>query len=364
MSKKINYCGLNNLGNTCFMNTFLQCLMSIDDMNDYFLSKEYIEDLSKRIKYNMKHSKIGITDNALLIRAYGNMLVDLMRQNVTVYDPKTFHMQFQKINTHFQGFQQQDCVEALTMVLDAFHESTKYDIQISVSGDAENDMDRLMISYAESMKVLYKDNYSKFYELFNAEIRQCIVCKEDDRNNEILSSRFDPYTMTLLDIPKDAETIYDCLDEFFGDESLDEDNLYYDEKTKRKVKADIQKKYIHLPEYLIISFKRFKQNQMGFFRKNNQAICIPFGEDLLDLSEYTEGYEKDVSNYDLHCIGLHSGNMNGGHYYAYCKNPSNGKFYEYNDSSVTLIDLEEKKDIIHTNGYLFIYKKYYGEIQE
>lgn len=365
MSLKINHCGLNNRGNTCFMNTFLQCLMCIDEINQYFLSKEYIEDLSRRIKHNMKSGNEYISINNLLTRAYGSMLVELSKEPFSVYDPKTFHEIFQRINSHFEGFQQHDCVEAFTMVLDAFHESTKYNLDITLSGNPENEMDKLMISYGESIKVLYKDNYSKFYELFNAEVRQCILCKEDDRNDEILSTRIDPYTMTLIDIPDEADTIYDCLDDFFGDESLDEDNLYYDEKSKMKVKADIRKKYIHLPEYLIISLKRFKQNNMGFFfKKNNRSIQLPFGEDLLDISEYTEGYEKDCAHYDLHAIGIHSGGMSGGHYYAYCKNPQNGKFYEYDDSSVTLIDLEEHKDTIFTKGYLFIYKKYIGEVQE
>ncbi len=362
MSKKINHCGLKNRGNTCFMNTFLQCLMSIPELNSYFLSDEYMSDFSRRVKRVMEDQRESDVKNLLITREYGNMLQELHQNKVEIFDPKAFHEFFQKLHPQFQGLHQQDSTEALTLVLDAFHESLKHKLRISYKGSGETPDDFLMISYVNSIRETYKTNYSKIYDLFNADIMQTVICKEHGRDGEELSRRFEPYMMTLLEIPHGATDLYDCFEEFFCDESLDEENLYFDEKSKSRVKSDIRKRLIHTPEYLIIALKRFKQYMGGHYQKNSTPIALPYGNDLLDLSEYTVGYDKDEAVYDLHAIGLHSGDMGGGHYYAYCKNPDNDKFYEYNDRDVSEIRLKERESDIYRQGYLFIYKKYTEEV--
>jgi len=51
----------------------------------------------------------------------------------------------------------------------------------------------------------------------------------------------------------------------------------------------------------------------------------------------TVGDKKNDLIYDLYAILIHSGGANGGHYYAYIKDYRSGKWFEFNDSSVSAI---------------------------
>ncbi len=364
---KFRQMGLVNRGNTCYMNTFLQCLMSIPEFTDYFLSTEYIDDLSNQLKITMKGKKKEISANVVLTRTLGNMIREiaaaaLFRSGPTPmihsYNPRFFHESLQKLNTDFAGASQHDCQEALTLTLDAIHESLKYNLIIDSSGVPESSIDFLMVSSAEAMKESYKNNYSKVSELFDSQVLQCLFCTEPDRPNDILSRRFEIYNQVNLEIPDDADNVYDCLDKFFEDTVLDDDNLYFDEKAGKKVRAKIVRRFTALPKYMILTLKRFKQNMYGVtYKKISREVAFPFGDDYLDISDYVEGYEKESATYELNAVTIHAGNMGFGHYFAYAKNQSTGTFYEYNDETVRPIDLDKVMTSISTNGYLFVYKR-------
>ena len=47
-------CGLHNLGNTCFMNSALQCLSHAQPLTQYFLRDEYLEAINTTNPLGMK----------------------------------------------------------------------------------------------------------------------------------------------------------------------------------------------------------------------------------------------------------------------------------------------------------------------
>ena len=57
--------GLQNLGNTCFMNSGLQCLSNTKELTDYFLSQEYKSHINKSIPLGAGGS---------IANAYANLL--------------------------------------------------------------------------------------------------------------------------------------------------------------------------------------------------------------------------------------------------------------------------------------------------
>ena len=119
------------------------------------------------------------------------------------------------------------------------------------------------------------------------------------------------------------------------------------EKTDEYKIAKKTIKIWNFPKILIVSFKRFNNNQ----NKKDNLISFPINN--LDLSKYCIGYDKYSSIFELYGICNHEGILNGGHYYAYCKN-QNGKWYSYNDNSVREI---QESSLITNNAYCLFYRK-------
>lgn len=59
--------------------------------------------------------------------------------------------------------------------------------------------------------------------------------------------------------------------------------------------------------------------------------------------------------YDLVGVVNHSGGIDFGHYTAECKNPLNGKWYNFNDSSVH--EIRMKGDFESSSPYVLFYAK-------
>lgn len=102
---------LNNLGNTCFFNSFIQCLVHTDNFVNVLF----------RMKKNAQNSKNKIFLDAFL------ELVEMMHDHSKPYNisPKRFLNYFyNRINK--KNLDQEDAHEMMFMLLDTLHEITSY----------------------------------------------------------------------------------------------------------------------------------------------------------------------------------------------------------------------------------------------
>ena len=154
-------------------------------------------------------------------------------------------------------------------------------------------------------------------------------------------------------------TLEDCLDKYFQPEILDDDNRWHSPYCNKKVNAIKNIQLWELPNILIIHLKRFKKTMYGNAEKMINKISFPL--EGLNVSKYYHKLSKcDKNIYDLFAINNHTNfnkfGFNGisfGHYYSYCKNITNNKWYQYNDDKVKEINLDE---LISPNAYILFYK--------
>lgn len=335
--------GLKNRGNTCYLNTSIQCLNNLPLLTEYFLTNSYMADMNNRC-HEMDGKK---TNEIILSREYGK-LIKAIWSSTTPIEPKTFHEIIQKFDTKFEGFEQQDSQELLAFILDYLHEGLKYDVEIAYSGVIENKVDKIVVESIKNWKNDLQNKYSVIAELFFGQFINKVMSCELSNKDELISKKFEMFNM--LNIPIHGKTLYDSLSKYFEKETLE--SKYFDEKKNVHIDAYRQIKLMKVPRYLIIVLKRYKNN--GNLSKSNNSISFPI--DNLDLTSYSEGYDSIDCNLKLISIGCHRGILNGGHYFSICRY-KNDKWYKHDDDEVEEFDLDSNKNNLFRDGYILIYEK-------
>ena len=131
-----------------------------------------------------------------------------------------------------------------------------------------------------------------------------------------------------------------CFEENQQIEQLSKDNAWYCKTCKDHVEAQKKMEIYKVPPVLFLNLKRFKSSA-GSYYKDKLDDVVDFPIKNLDLTDKIlsnknkDGSFKQSLIYDLYAISNHYGNMGFGHYTAYAKNYKTGKWYDFDDSSVS-----------------------------
>lgn len=104
--------GLLNLGNTCFMNSAIQCLVHTPEFARYFR-----EDYHQEINW---HNPLGMVGELAI--AFGELLRKLWAPGRTPFAPRQFKAKLARFAPQFSGYNQHDSQELLAFLLDGLHE--------------------------------------------------------------------------------------------------------------------------------------------------------------------------------------------------------------------------------------------------
>ncbi|KAG9329094.1 hypothetical protein JZ751_007666 [Albula glossodonta] len=360
--------GLQNLGNTCFLNSALQCLTYTPPLANYLLSRE--------------HSKTCTEPGFCMMCTMQNHITQVFANSGNVIKPIGVLNELKRIATHFRFGSQEDAHEFLRYTVDAMQKAC-------LSG---NKLDR------------HTQATTLIHQVFGGYLRSRVKCL----NCKAVSDTYDPYLDVALEI-KTAQNITKALEQFVKPEQLDGENAYKCTKCRKMVPASKRFTIHRTSNVLTLSLNRFANYNGAKIAKNNRGI-LSFGQlvvpltqrhvyraavcleraprlhsatpahpgsvaaeccakptpavgvcermqdvrypEYLDMRPFMSQPHGEPLVYLLYAVLVHSGfSCHAGHYYCFIK-ASNGQWYEMNDASVSISDV---RSVLNQQAYVLFY---------
>ncbi|KAM6246275.1 ubiquitin carboxyl-terminal hydrolase 8 isoform 4-T5 [Spheniscus humboldti] len=332
--------GLRNLGNTCYMNSILQCLCNAPHLADYFNRNLYQDDINRS---NFLGHKGEVAEE------FGVIMKALWTGQYKYISPKDFKITIGKINDQFAGYSQQDSQELLLFLMDGLHEDlNKADNRKRYKEENNDHLDDFRA--AELAWYKHKQlNESIIVALFQGQFKstvQCLTCHKKSRT-------FEAFMYLSLPLASTSKcTLQECLRLFSKEEKLTDNNRFYCSHCKTRRDSLKKIEIWKLPPVLLVHLKRFSYD--GRWKQKLQT-SVDFPLETLDLSQYVIGPKNNLKRYNLFSVSNHYGGLDGGHYTAYCKNASKQRWFKFDDHEVSEISASSVKS---SAAYILFYTSY------
>lgn len=257
--------GLHNLGNTCFMNTALQCISNCYELSQYFLNNIYQKDISSS-------DKNPLSSNGTLARTYANLLKNLYFGTSRSFDPREFKKTIGTYQSMFCGYQQHDTQEFLNYLLDGLHEDlNRVENKPFIETDNTNKDDD---KKAEEQWIAFlKRNQSVLVDLLYAQYKSTITCPECHN----ISIKYDPYLSITLPLPSIIKTYTINCFFIFYDVSIKpiQINLMFNTKTNIMAMRNKIAKMMNIHPMSFIVTKMDSKGEIDYISPSNSGLIIP-----------------------------------------------------------------------------------------
>ena len=315
-------CGLGNIGNTCYINATLQILAQMDELNNYLTCRQNLRNLH----------------DSVLVFEWIQLFAMIQKNHCSIVPGRFIERMRQvahkKNRPEFSSPQQNDSIDYFEFMLDCIHLSL------------ENlDPSLILSSRCKEVQGYLSDSIKKSHSIIPQLFQSCTLYQyRNPINKEKEFYKIEHDYRIGVSIPdRDHVTLYDCLKETFRDELMDGDNAWYDEKNKIKKTVYKQTALCHMPTYLVLHLKRWRDD----LSKKNACIETPILLDMMPFTLYPE-----PCHYKLFGIINHDGDIDRGHYYAYVH--KNEQWFSLNDGFIQTIP---ESSLFHSGNYCLFYRK-------
>uniref|UniRef100_A0A448ZNE9 ubiquitinyl hydrolase 1 n=1 Tax=Pseudo-nitzschia multistriata TaxID=183589 RepID=A0A448ZNE9_9STRA len=204
--------GLYNMGNTCYLNSSIQCLSHTPIFRDYFTSKCYLNDINTTnpLGHEGQLAQVSaVLINSIWKRFNQQQPVHQPKRiiapgsyfpvNAPALTPKTLKESLGKFNEHFAGNEQHDAQELLAFLLGGLSEDLNR-IQVkpyieAPDSDGRPDSELADIWWANHLK----REMSIVVAMFTGQYKSLLKCK----TCKYESARFEPFSFLQLPLPED-----------------------------------------------------------------------------------------------------------------------------------------------------------------
>ncbi|CAK9201142.1 unnamed protein product [Sphagnum troendelagicum] len=364
--------GLNNLGNTCFMNSVLQALLHTPPLRNYFLSDRHNRAICQR---RAPHLCLGCDMDTIFSAAFSG--------ERTPYSPAQFLYSWWRHAANLAGYEQQDAHEFFISTVDGIHANsgtTSPRARHSQGGRA-GDVDCRCIVHRVFSGLLRSDVTCTVCGFTSTTYDPCVDISldlEPDIGTEklfvdpVLNGESGGRSSRAASSAFSASTLLGCLDRFTRPERLGANEKFFCQRCQTRQESIKQMSVRKLPLVLCFHIKRFEHSSTrNTSRKVDRYVQFPFfldmlpylsssivrsrhGNRLLSVDSEETGlpsmHSPFSSEFELFAVVTHSGKLDSGHYVCFLR--LSGRWYKCDDAWVTRVS----EDVVRASqGYMLYY---------
>ena len=271
-NKRRGITGLDNMGNTCYINSSIQCLSNTEDLTKYFLN----EDFSKEINNGNTFGSKGVISNE-----YYKLINQLWNGSEQSITPKSFRLTFAKKEQAFYNNDQQDSQEFLLSLLNNLHEDLNrvtnkayMEIKEQTKGESDESASKRFWDYNKSRED------SIITDLFQGQYKSTIKCL----NCENTSITYDNYLNLQLPIP--SKKMQSQIKFLTYEGNCIDLNIKLEEKTE--LRNVIKNAILHLDNKKYLEILLNNKNSNIIFNYNNTRVPNNILYDNIMVCEFND----------------------------------------------------------------------------
>uniref|UniRef100_A0A8C7V6E4 Ubiquitin carboxyl-terminal hydrolase n=1 Tax=Oryzias sinensis TaxID=183150 RepID=A0A8C7V6E4_9TELE len=310
-------CGLENSGNSCYLNAVLQCLSATMPLVEQLLHSDTRKGLAR--------SKCRVSE------VFVHLLEKMWMGTGSSCSPLEVMSALCSVLPQFNNDSQQDAQELLLLLLNTLHDDFNKPArmeQIKGCSPHSNLVTRLFEGQLSYMCI-------------------CMHCHHQAHNTQA-------FTVLSLPVPKGTIkcSIQDCLTLFFKQTVLTGGEQAMCSvcglKRETAITAGAKQFWMNIRNHLFHLVCRFGSKGKSQVKLRTNVLFLT----KLDLSQFLSGLVPNESSYHLYAVVNHTGHLNMGHYTALCYNSLAQTWHCFDDAAVC----EVQEDRVQSpNAYLLFY---------